>query len=292
MTAVETTPVLDRSLATTLERVSALDPYLAGGIGRDPALDPGGWVTPGELCDVGDGTLDSLLADVGRQWGTAERRVQASFLIGGYAWYAVAPVLAAYLLERRVPSLAQDNVAVWLDPADGPGRLALGSDRFTAVATDPAAGTRSVTVVPDEDTLRDALHDEIVGHMTPLIAAFRARTPLGMRAQWLEVADRVGSALHHAGERSGTEAAAIREADALVHRPGSPLNSPRSRFAMYEHLGERRVVKLRGACCLSYRIDGHAYCMSCPLVDEAERAERVRAWIAEEPAEIRPEGDR
>lgn len=292
MTAALTATALNRTLAATLERVTALDPYLAGAIGREPARDQGGWVTARELCDDGDGTLDRLLADVGRQWGTAERRVQASFLIGGYAWYALAPALAAYLLERRVPSLVHDNVAVWLDSADGPGRLELHSDRFTALATDPAAGTPGVTVVRDKVALRDVLHDEIVGHMTPVIAALRARTPLGVRAQWLEVADRVGSALHHAGERSATEAPAIREAEALVHRPGSPLNSPRSRFETYEHLGERRVVKLRGACCLSYRIDGHAYCMTCPLIDEAERADRVRAWIAEDLAEVRPEGDR
>lgn len=277
--------IVDLSLAATLTRVSALDPYLAGGVGRD-GCEQAGWLTPSQLCADSGATLERLLGETGAHWHTSERRVQAAFLIGGYAWYALAPVLAVYLLERRVPSLAHDNVAIWLDPTEGPGRLALGAERFTALAGDPAAGTPGVTVVPDNAALSDALHDEIVAHMTPLIAAFRARTPLGARAQWLEVADRLGSALHHAGEVSGTEEAAVAEAEALVHRPGSPLNSPRSRFATYEHLGKRRTVKLRGTCCLSYRIAGHACCMPCPLIDEAERAERARAWIAEELAQL------
>jgi ferric iron reductase protein FhuF len=273
-----------RPLAATLERVDALGPYLACGVGVGRGPDAGTWVSPEALCREGGDVLERLLAEVGRRSGTTERRVQAASLLEWYAWYALAPVLGSYLLERRVPLLTHDNVAVWLHPADGPGRLALRSDAFLALEHDPEAGAPGVTVVPDEGALRDALHDGIVAHMAPLVAALRRHSPLGAKAQWLEIADRVGSALQHAGERSGTEQEAIREAEALVHRPGSPLNSPRSRFATYEHCGERRVVKLRGACCLTYRLPARAYCLTCPLVGELERAARIRAWIDEERA--------
>lgn len=273
------------ALAATLARVSALDPYLAGGVGRDTARDPAGWVTPAELCREDGATLDRMLAAIGAHSKTVERRVQAAFLIGGYAWYVLAPVLGAYLLERRVPSLGHDDVSVWLSPGDAPGCLALRTGRFSVLAEAPAADTRYVRVVPDETALRDMLHDEIVDHMSPIVGAVRARIPLSARAQWLEVADRVGSALHLVGRSIGEEERGIHEAESLVHRPGSPLDSPRSRFVTYEHLGQRRTVKLRGACCLSYRIAAQGYCMTCPLIGEEERGERVRAWLTEDLSE-------
>ncbi|MGH2381205.1 MAG: IucA/IucC family C-terminal-domain containing protein [Candidatus Limnocylindria bacterium] len=273
-----------RSLAATLARVSELDPYLSGGVGRCER-NSAGWITPGQLSAADGAAMERLLAAIGAHWRTSERRIQAAFLIGEYAWYVLAPVLGAYLAERRVPSLAHDNVAAWIDPGEVPGRLALRTRRCTALPPDQLAGSRSVRVVADEAALREALHDEIVGHMAPVIAAIRARTPLGAKAQWLEVADRTASVLHYVGQLTGEEARGIREAEALVHLPGSPLNSPRSRFHSYEHLGAKRTVKLRGACCLSYRIDDHGYCMTCPLIDEPERTERVHAWIAEELAQ-------
>lgn len=281
--------VAHRSLAATLGRVSALDPYLDGGVGRD-RRDAAGWVTPAQLCADDGAGIERLLGAIGAHWQTGERRIQAAFLIGEYAWYVLAPVLGAYLVERRVPALQPDNVAVWLEPGDVPGRLGLRTRRFTALPLDPLAGDANVTLVGDEAALRDVLHDEIVAHMAPLVAAVRRRTPLGVKAQWLEVADRTASAVHYVGELTGDEERGVREAEALVHRPASPLNSPRSRFVTYEHRGVRRTVKLRGACCLSYRLPDHGYCMTCPLIDEPERAQRVRAWIADELAQAHQAG--
>ena len=284
MSAAVAAMIADPSFDATLARVSALDPYLRAGVGRD-VRDPRWWITPRQLCAADGDVLERLLAAIGGRWGTGERRVEAAYLIGQYAWYVLGPVAGAYLVEGRVARLAHDNVAVWLAPGEEPGRLALRTRRFTALPMDPLAGMHGVTVVADQAALRDVLHGEIVRHMAPLIAALRARAPLGVRAQWLEVADRTASALHYVGELIGAEERGIREAEALVHRPASPLNSPRSRFVTYEHLGARRVVKLRGACCLSYRVGDHGYCMTCPLVDEPERTARVRAWIAEELAQ-------
>ncbi|HET6381105.1 MAG TPA: ferric iron reductase [candidate division Zixibacteria bacterium] len=274
----------DPTLDATLARISALDRYLAAGVGRD-RRDPRWWVTPRQLTGLDGAAVDRLLDAIGEHWGTSERRVQAAYLIGEYAWYVVAPVAASYLVEGRVARLSHDNVAVWLEPGETPGRLALRTRRFAALPTDALAGTGDVRLVPDQRALRELLQHEIVRHMAPIIGALRARTPLGLNAQWLEVADRTASALHHAGRLIGDEERGIREAEAIIRRPGSPLHSPRSRFVSYEHLGARKTVKLRGACCLTYRIADHGYCMTCPLIDEPERTERVRAWIAEELAQ-------
>lgn len=268
-------------LAATMARVAALDEYLVGGVDRDAGSAPG-WVTPDELCAADGVALERLLAAVRDRWQTDDRAIQASFVIGEYAWCLLAPVVGAYLVERRVPSLAHHNVAVWLPPDGGPGRLALRTSHFTALAGDPLGGGSDVTTVRDEAALRDALHDEIVVHMRPVIAALRARTPFGARAQWLEVADRAAGAMCHVAELTGDAEGGRREVEVLFHRAGSSLNSPRIRFVTYEHLAVRRTMKLRGACCLTYRLPDQEYCMSCPLLPEPQREQRVRAWIADE----------
>jgi ferric iron reductase protein FhuF len=243
--------------------VRGLSPYFAATVGRDTRLRADGWVTTEQLVSPDAAHLAALLQRYGDHWGTSDRRIQGSFALIGYAWSVLAPVVAAYLADGRVPRISDGRVAVWLDPGED-GAVALSG------------------IVVDGEALRDALHDEVVDHMRPVVAAFRAETPLGSRVLWLITADMIAGAFQLAGEALGQEDRAIAEAKLVLGRPSSPLRSPRISFRRYEHLGDHRTLAVRASCCLSYRLDGSGYCMSCPLLAEPERIERVNAWIAEE----------
>ena len=256
------------SLAAALEHISALSPYVTAGVVRDPSRTPEQWITTDTLLAPDGDALDHQLDRFGEEAGTGVRRIQGLFFLIGYGWTTLTPVVFAYLFGDRLPRISDRSVSVWLDGGEG------GAVAFDADAT-----------VPGPVGL-DRLHDEIVGHIAPLVDALHARTPLGRRALWLNVADTVAGAFEHAGEVLGDPARAEREARLLFGRRGSPLRSPRITFADFEHRGQHKTLVSRGSCCLSYQIPNSGYCMSCPLIDETERADRVRAWIDEELAQV------
>jgi len=151
---------------------------------------------------------------------------------------------------------------VWLEPATREGSLALAVDA-------PAA------------TGIEALRRQIEAFMAPIVGAIVARRWLGRRAAWLGVGDRVVGAFEHLGQAIGAPDRARAMAEALVHAPGSLLDSPRHRFVEIEGGGRTHAVGMRASCCRFYRVPETEKCLTCPLLDEAERAPRLEAWLSE-----------
>ena len=216
-------------------------------------------MTPSSLAD-GDRLVE--LADAyAARWGVeGDRTSQASFVILDVSWYAFAPLVASLLLDDSFPGLR--DASVWLDPSTREGSLAL---------ADAASVRRGI----------DELRAEIEAFMTPVVDAIVARRWLGRRAAWLGVGDRVVGAFEHLGPAAGSAARARALAEALVHAPGSPLDSPRHRFVELEVAGRTHAVGMRASCCRFYRVPGTDKCLTCPLLDDEEREPRLRAWLSE-----------
>jgi hypothetical protein len=167
--------------------------------------------------------------------------------------------VAAHLVGGRLPSL--DGAAVRLDAGSRTGALALPAE-------------------PPRPSTPERLGDDVVDHMRPLVERVAERRWLEARAAWLGIGDRLVGAFEHVGDLIGQRERAQADAAAIVHRRGSELDSPRHRFATYQHRGVVRTVGLRASCCRFYRSAEARYCLTCPLVPEGERTERVRDWIA------------
>ena len=222
--------------------------------------------------------LARALEVVATRTGVADRRVRAAFLQGWYAWYVLAPVIAAYHALGRVPTLGARDVRFSWDGLAPPtlwlaGPLVVLAD--DALADDPVA-----IVTGSHEALRDHLHDEIVAHLGLLIPWLRQATGLGARMQWLRSADVVSSIFQLVGERCGDEAAGIAEAERLTARAGSPLRAPAGRFRSWRHEELERTLYHRASCCLWWRSGEDAFCMTCPLLDEGQQAARVHDWLA------------
>ena len=44
-----------------------------------------------------------------------------------------------------------------------------------------------------------------------------------------------------------------------------------------------RTCQRRAGCCLYFKSEGRPFCTSCPILPEAERLARNRAWVAKQP---------
>lgn len=240
------------------------DPYLACGVGRDPGRAPQLWTTAGTLA-ADPGALDALADAYARRWGVVgDRPSQATIIVLDYTWYASAPLVALALTAGLVPALR--GAEVWLDPETREGCLAL-----------PAG----VAVAPVD---ADALRTEIETHLAPLVDAIAERRWISRRTAWLGVGDRVVGAIEHVLRGIGAPKRAPIEAERIVHRPGSALDSPRHRFVEIEAAGRLVPVGIRASCCRFYRVPGVEKCLTCPLVPEPERTHRLREWVREEAA--------
>ena len=248
------------SLAATLGRISALDEYLTIELGTGGG---DGWVPATEL----RAALPAILRRVGEDAGTDDVRIEAALFLWGYAWKVAAPPIACYLVERRVPDVGPENVALRIDDRGGVSELALRSARFAEVAGGPA----------DDADLLGWLRERLESHLAVVVGAVRACSPLGRRAPWALAADACADAFLHVGRKLGREQESCREAELfLAPRPGSRLRS-RARFFTLEHAGRRETFLRRASCCLYYKVPAGAYCATCPLLPEPERERRLLA---------------
>lgn len=245
-------------LGALLAAARSVDPYLACGIGRDPARDERLW-TGAERLAAEPGALERLADAYGRRWQiVGDRASQATIIVLDYTWYAAAPLVNLALGAGVVPSLR--NAEVWLDPETREGCLAL---------------------APAEPAGAGQLRDEIEAHLAPLVDAIGERRWISRRTAWLGAGDRIVGAVEYVLRELGAPERAPAEADRIVHSAGSALDSPRHRFIQIEAGDGFVPVGIRASCCRFYRVPGVEKCITCPLVPEAERADRLRDWVRE-----------
>ena len=265
------------ALRDTLERVRARNEYLQAHVG-----DPWGeeWFSGADLIASDSSLIARCMARLGAAYETEHRDVMASFFFGGYRWSIVSIIVGAFLETRRVLSLCHDRLWLRCHDSGHPKTVALGSTSLTVLPDDPLAGRPAVAVVTTLDALRQALLGEIEDHFAPVVAAVRARAPLGARALWLSVADNIAwCVIHHAKGMSG--GGADTEVSALVDVPGVPWRG-RTSVLDLEHDGRRESFVARASCCLSYKLPSGEMCAACPLRPPSDRLERLRAHMAEQ----------
>ena len=256
--SVETAAVLDTddSFAAMLGRVARINPYLS--FGR-----PGG-LSAAALIDDGR-HLDALLDQILARYGATDRTMAAAIFHNSYAWYIGAAAIGCYLAEGRVPSLAPDQVDLWIDFLGDEKRIDV------AVHCDESG--------PWIGDARTRLRRELEAHLEPLIERLHGLTRLGKRAQWHLVADACASVFVWFGQRMGMTEASCAEGLAVIKAADSPLRFSKTGYFTLEHAGACQTFRKRGGCCLSHKAPAGKPCSTCPLVPAEERDRRLKAWM-------------
>ncbi len=252
LAAVEST--LPRPISAVLARCAALDDELE----IHHAVSGPGWIDAMVLLGPGP-ALRTRLDDLHRRWGTPDRRVDATFAMGAYAWFLGIAAIGPYLVGDVVPDVAPDNVAVRLD-ADG--------------SLDAVALQRLDVVGSGAVALHGALHD----HLALVVDRLRDECRIGRRALWAVAADSLAAVFLYAGQRLGDEPRALEAVAEVLGDRSSQLHW-RGAFVEVAHGGRGATFQCRESCCLSYRLADGERCDSCPLRDADDRSARFASAL-------------
>ncbi|HWD07319.1 MAG TPA: (2Fe-2S)-binding protein [Amycolatopsis sp.] len=241
----------------------------------------------GELrCDAPSGWLrcDELLANPARfaDWrarlatwlvrnhGAAPERTTAGYLM---SWYLHVPAYVGALLlhhERRVPSLKPEQLAFGLgEDRPDPVGMAVLSNAFYCLPTDPGSAREEATVVADERALAGVLRAEYLAHASRFVRAYAPGTRLGRRMLWAAATDALDNSLWWVGRQGGTpeaEGAGVADAALVLDARYRPLTSASTLRATVDDAGHRGWERRRESCCFSYLLPGESECGECPRV--------------------------
>ena len=271
-------------LEQTLEQVRALNEYLKVEQGTPTSAD---WIIAEALAPNSE-RLQVLVAHTQARLRTTASTITASSILQNYQWPLLSAAIACYLVARRVPDLSVTNVRTCYNAEHEAESLALLSGRFTALPNDPAADHPDVTVVADEDALREVLRISIEAHLGVVIDALCAHLRCKPRGLWLHVADRCASSLVWLmQEYDATMPSAQIEAEiaALIGKPDSRLFSRQIGVIELSYQAHRQVFLDRATCCYWYKTEGGDYCNTCPKRTHADRRERLLNYLTEKYAE-------
>ena len=171
--------------------------------------------------------------------------------------------MSCFLIDCRVPVLTLENLDLRFDAAARVVELAFRSGAAYVLEDDPVGSTTEAAGVGDLAQLRRFLHAGLENHFGPVVQRIRELLPVGSRAAWGNVGDKLIQAAAWIANRchsreNATESAprlhpgldVAREVELLVGRPDSPFFNRRAGLSV--GLGGRAEVE-RGSCCLQYR---------------------------------------
>jgi hypothetical protein len=261
-------------LAATLDRVSSSEVGESFSSRLGVPEEPG-W-TPATDLALDDELLGELLRRTGRGYATGDRMVEGSFFLKSYLWRVLGSAVAAFLLDRRVPDLGAQNLALRFDERGYAAGVAYAGGRFAALPTDRDAANHPDAHLLSEHEILGWLRDGLTAtHLPGLYAALRrSRARRGTRALWGAAVDAVAETFVFAGRGLGCEAEASACARRLLSGP-PPLCGPTNYYVL-EHEGGREATRVRNTCCLYHRVAEKA-CFTCPRVTDEERRQRLAA---------------
>ncbi len=262
-------------LRDTVERTLAGLPKLEGAFSPAVRLAP---TADGlTLGDIPAPALHRLLADATASEEAPDKKLDAAYLIGTFAFCLAEPLVGLALRGH------------WLCGAD-PAGVAL-TPRFEKWTEDGETGVEQVfDICLDPSLLAFDRHADatrfaqtVQDLITPLCVAINATTGLSRPALFMLVSDSFAYAFLAHGRQLEQQDHAMALALASFGQRGTRLFTKKLRF---EHISLPEApeigewIRVRGGCCRAYTRPGKPdYCTTCVLRDDQSRTERYRTYL-------------
>lgn len=278
----------EHPLTQTMSRIMRIQGYLKVEMGPlDSATNKSDWFEPSTLFAMPSGMLYERIVDAQKQLQSKSAAMIGSWLLQAYHWPIITAPIGCYLIDKRVPDLALENVKVRLGENGDVEAVAFTSSKFATLPTDPAAAHLDAQVMPDVVALRTYLRQGLETHLGWIIEQLCQQIGCKPRGLWLDVADRCAATLiwlmQQIDER--TDIATIEdEMEALLRVPASPLNHKKVGLFTLTHHGQTQAFLDRATCCHWYRTkeaNGDC-CSTCPRRTQTDRNERLLQYMAEQ----------
>jgi hypothetical protein len=236
----------------------------------------GTWLSSDELCRPQADPLASLMQRFGPVGLKFNRRAAAAALMLRFGWGG-GFAIASYLVQSRVPIVR--NYAVCFSARTLLRWLCIRDAGCVGQSDDVLADSRDwLDSLPNEMLLKQLL-ESLVAFSEPVIAALHVWSGFSRHALWAMATSSWASQFASIGRQLGDEADAVRTARVMFS-----LDPEIERAAphLYEvHIdGKSRTFQKMRACCLHFKNSNRRFCANCPIMPEADRLERNRAWLA------------
>jgi hypothetical protein len=234
------------------------------------------WLSGDELCKPDSDPLASLMQRFGSPGFKFNRRAAAAALMLRFGWGG-GFAIAGYLVQSRV--LVVRDYALCFSPRTLLRWLCIRDAAFVGQSDDVLAGSRDwLESLPSELLLRRLL-ESLIAFTEPVIAAQHVWSRFSRHALWAMATSSWASQFASIGRQLGDEAAAVRTAHAMFSLDPEIERAAPSLYEVSSD-GIRRTFQKMRACCLYFKYSNRRFCANCPIIPEAERLERNRAWLA------------
>ena len=238
-----------------------------------------GWIAGDDLRDAGSGPFHDLLLRIGAVARTSDRRTIAASFAMRFG-YASALAIESYLRERRVPDVALANVSFLFRPSTFFERAVPHDARGWCLAGENDAH-RALIAVPTQAALRQALRATLADQAAPVVESLYRWSGFARRGTWGMLTSAWASQFTTYGEPRDDQRGLLPELDAFF--AGDDFVAVmRPRLHAVGVGGATHLFQRRASCCRIYLLPGNDLCASCPLVGDAERLARNRAWMVSE----------
>ncbi len=264
-------------LIESMDRAALLNPHFCLPI-REPGQD--GWTDATELFLGDDERLCNLMLAYGlNAWGTANRHAAGSAFIIAYLSRLTWPVIAQYVIARRVPQVSLNNMAFH----HVGGRIdatALNCPSFAVLSTDPAAGHPDAQVLPDEAALYHRLKEWLFdANVRLVIDALHRSGRASLKVSRNAAAASCSQAFNRLYALVDAPNRVVRDAEGFFADPRSLLFGQLT-MEVFEHQGKRGFFSRRAGCCLWWRSErSNDYCSNCILLSPEQQDERFREML-------------
>lgn len=249
------------------------------------------WFPASDLMNADNQRLEQALIKQAKHYPKMDKRTRGSYFIGEYSWYLPAVAIGAYLVERRAPNIALDNVLLrystftWHNGEESGEAerldVRLLHGQFACLPDDPDADHPDALVMPDEPSLLNWLRTMLESHLTLLIERVYEQTRLSHHAQWCLVADACAAQFLNLGKKIGDEARGKSAGMAFIKADNSPMNNPKTSYISLQYLDHIETFRARGGCCRYYTVSEtkKSYCSTCVLRKPEDRDALLLAYM-------------
>ncbi len=222
--------------------------------------------------ELTDAQIEHGVALRGAGLNTTDEKVAATMWLQWYCHRMAAPVMASWVLHRRVPDVSAGNIALRFDSEGRPAFVAMIEMRAAGL---PGDHVEDAKLTQAEDLLPEIVRVLLDGHLLPLAERVRARYRLGGPITRGTVASQIGMALTAIDAHTTVPWERV-AADALslfdLTKPTIDGQGRSGDVVCTESCGRVGMTFRRGTCCLVYKTSGREKCGGCPLRTDEDRA--------------------
>lgn len=216
---------------------------------------------------------------------TTDRKIAAVMWLQWYSYRIAAPLLASWVLHRRLPDVSAANIAFRYDAEGRPAFIAMNECRGYGLAGD---SVDDVELIHVPDLLPAIVSILLDGHLLPLASRVQARYRLGRPIIRGTVASQIGMALTFLDAHCRLPWEQVAADSIALLEFTKPLIDGQGRSGdviCTESGGRAGMTFRRGTCCTVYRATGDAeMCGGCPLQSDEHRAGVWADRLAARPA--------